>query len=59
MKRYNVYFNPSGTPRLMRSGLTEEQMDKFWNSLKFWQKQSLKVEEVDDKQITRGDDYER
>ena len=44
MKVYDVYFKGSRlTP--MRMGLTEEQMDKFWESIKWWQKQSLEIKE--------------
>ena len=44
MKVYDVYFKGSRLT-LMRKGLTEEQMDKFWNSIKWWEKQSLDIKE--------------
>ena len=42
MKVYDVYFK-ADTPRLMREGLTEEQMDQLWEAIEGWQKDSIEV----------------
>lgn len=42
MKVYDVYFK-ADTPRLMREGLTEEQMDQLWEAIEWWQKDSIEV----------------
>ncbi len=56
MKVYDVYFKGSRLT-LMRKGLTEEQMDKFWNSIKWWEKQSLDIKE---REVTpEKEQYER
>lgn len=46
MKLYNIYFVKSNTLKLMRENLTEEQVDKFWSELKWWQKEAIKIVEV-------------
>lgn len=47
-KRYNLLYRNTeqDRPRPFKSGLTEEQVDIFWNSLKFWEKHHIVVEEV-------------
>lgn len=42
MTVYDVYFKAS-TPKLMRSGLTEQQVDEFWNSIKWWERQTIEI----------------
>lgn len=37
MKIYDVYHRTT-PPRLIRKGLTEQQMDLLWSELKWWQK---------------------
>lgn len=55
MKVFDVYFK-GGRTVLMRKGLTEEQMDKFFNTLKWWEKQTL---EVKAREIPEKDEQER
>lgn len=44
MKVYDLFFR-ADTPRLMKKGLTEEQVDKFWNSLEWWKRDSIDIKE--------------
>ena len=46
MKVYDLYYI-TDKPKFFRGGLTEEQMDKFWNSLSFWQKSQIQIKERD------------
>lgn len=52
MKVYDIFFR-ADTPRLMRKGLTEEQVDKFWASLKWWQKDAIDIKERETKELER------
>lgn len=54
MKVYDIFFK-ADTPRLMREGLTEEQVDELWANLKWWQKDSIDIKERD----TQEKDLER
>lgn len=44
MKVYDLYFK-ADIPKLMRKGLTEAQVDKFWSTLKWWEKESIIIKE--------------
>ena len=52
MKVYDLYY-VTDRPKFFRGGLTEEQMDKFWNSLPFWQKAHIQIVE---REIQKNDD---
>ena len=56
-KKYNILYKNTekDKPRPFRSGVTEEQVDIFWNSLKFWEKHHIVIEEVKE----RGDGFDR
>lgn len=46
-KKYNLLYRNTehDRPRPFKNGLTEQQVDEFWNSLKFWEKHHIVVEE--------------
>ena len=45
MKVYDVFYKDSRPLKLIRSGLTEQQMDKFWANAKWWEKQAVMINE--------------
>lgn len=45
MKVYDVFYKESKPLKLIRSGLTEQQMDKFWANAKWWEKQAVMINE--------------
>lgn len=56
MDKYDVYY-VTDRPKLLRSGLTEQQMDELWKELSWVQKLHIDVKKVPEKEI--GDRDER
>lgn len=54
MKLYDVY-RKTRPPKLLRKGLTEEQMDTLWAELKWWQKNMIiiKAREIKEQEVER------
>jgi len=50
-KRYNILYRNTeqDRPKSLRSGVTEEQVDIFWNSLKFWERHHIVIEEAQER----------
>ena len=42
---YDVYYSKVKPTRLMRKGLTKEQIDRLWSELKWWEKVAIDVKE--------------
>lgn len=53
---YDVYYSKVKPTRLMRKGLTKEQIDKMWSELKWWEKLAIDVKE---RRIREEDKVER
>ena len=54
MKVYDLYY-VTDHPKFFRGELTEEQMDKFWNSLPVWQKAHILIQ-VKEREVQEKDD---
>lgn len=45
MKVYDVFYKESRPLKLIRGGLTEQQMNEFWANAKWWEKQAITINE--------------
>ena len=54
METYDVYYI-ADKPKLMKRGLTKEQMDKLWSELKWWEKLHLDIKKTPTKEENRDE----